>query len=322
MNRVYRFRLRPRSAWRTPWQADTLAGLLCWTCARTRGEGALRAEILEPMLAGRPPFVLSDAFPGELLPVPLVTRLADWPAEARKTVKRARWLGPEAFRRARAGERLDVSDLVLAPLVTEHEQTRNTLDRRTDTTGDAGSLYALPEFRLDLTTPMLHATGWISVYTRVRSASANLLTDLLEELAHVGFGADTSAGRGAFDFPAGAAELEAVDWLGETPNGADGVVALSTFQPAGGDPMLGLWESFTKFGKLGPDLGLDDVRKHPLLLFRPGACFAGERVPFLGRAVPMDELLPAVTAAELRARGIEGVHPAFALAIPATLGLR
>src|SRR5260370_34908602 len=62
---LYRFRLVPESPWRTPWQSDTLAGLLCWMCARTDGDTVLRQQIIEPALPGRPPFVLSDAFPGD-----------------------------------------------------------------------------------------------------------------------------------------------------------------------------------------------------------------------------------------------------------------
>jgi hypothetical protein len=145
---------------------------------------------------------------------------------------------------------------------------------------------------------------------------------LLEALAQIGFGADTSTGRGAFDFPSGTAELEPVDWLDPAPVEADGMITLSTFQPGPTDPVHGLWESFTKFGKLGPGFGLTDVRKNPLLLFRPGACFAGPPRPFLGRAVPMDELLPAAVATALDARGIRVVHPAFALAVPAVLRLQ
>ena len=50
---LYRFRLIPESPWRTPWQSDTLAGLLCWMCARTEGDTVLRRQIIEPALAGR-----------------------------------------------------------------------------------------------------------------------------------------------------------------------------------------------------------------------------------------------------------------------------
>jgi CRISPR-associated protein Csm4 len=320
MNRLFRLRLRPRSPWRTPWQADTLSGMLCWMCARTEGERVLRAEVLEPMLAGEPPFVLSDAFPGDLLPVPLAVRLLPWPAEARKAVKRARWLSAAAFRRAVAGEPLTLDDLVMESPLVEHGHTRNTLGRLNDTTGDEGSLFTHPEHRLAPKHPALAGADWLSVYVRVRPAFEARLLELFEELAAVGFGADASVGKGAFAFPGGSPALEPTDELGAAPPEANGAVTLSTFQPAAGDPVAGVWESFTKHGKLGPDFGLDDVRKHPLLLCRPGACFrTSAAAPFLGRAIPMDELLPATSATALRERGAEIVHPAFGLALPATL---
>src|SRR5207248_9285065 len=83
-----RFRLVPESPWRTPWQSDTLAGLLCWMCARTEGDAVLRRQIIEPALEGRPPFVLSDAFPGDWLPLPAAIRLLDSPVQHRTPVKR------------------------------------------------------------------------------------------------------------------------------------------------------------------------------------------------------------------------------------------
>ena len=44
MNPLHRITLTPRSPWRTPWQADTLFGMLCWACARAEGPAALRGE--------------------------------------------------------------------------------------------------------------------------------------------------------------------------------------------------------------------------------------------------------------------------------------
>ncbi|MBX6364784.1 MAG: hypothetical protein IRZ00_13020 [Gemmatimonadetes bacterium] len=325
MNRLYRIRIRPRGPWRTPWQADTLAGLLCWMCARTEGGDVLRARITEPMLEGAPPFVLSDAFPGDLLPMPLAVRQAEWAPADRKLVKRARWLRPAAFERARRGEALGTADLVLESPIAEHDHTRNTLGRLNDTTGESGSLFTLAEARLDPRAAAMGGADWLSVYVRVQADAADLLLGLFEELAGVGFGADAAVGKGAFDFPDGAPDLEPVDFPADPQPEAASVIVLSTFQPARSDPVRGIWEAFTKCGVLGPSLGLDEkqVRKRPLLLVRPGACFqAPAGAPgFLGRAVPMDELLPPDPSARLRARGIEVVHPAFGLTVPASLRL-
>jgi len=324
MDGFYRIRIRPQGAWRTPWQADTITGLLCWMCVRMEGEAVLRQLITEPMLAGEPPFVLSDAFPGEFLPLPVAIRLGDWPVDLRKTVKRARWLRREAFLRVCRGESVDAGDLVLASPIVEHDQIRNTVGRATGTTGAGGSLFTLSEFRLDTRDDELTGADELSIYVRVRPGNADLLLNLFEELASVGFGADASVGKGVFGFPTGAPELEPLDFgspLRSEPTNA--MVALSTFQPGHDDPAAGVWEAFVKHGKLGPGLAGDAFAKNPIVLFRPGACFSAPLggPPFVGRAIPMDEILDPAVAADLRDRGIEVVHPAFGLIVPAKLRL-
>jgi CRISPR-associated protein Csm4 len=136
---LYRLRLNIHSSWLTPWQADTMSGLLCWTLARTEGADVLRREILDPAARGSPPFVLSDAFPAGLLPVPAVLRAMPWPEEQRKRVKRARWLLAEDFYKLQKGvlppaERLLPDDEVHQKLLN----LRNKLDRTSGTTGAAG----------------------------------------------------------------------------------------------------------------------------------------------------------------------------------------
>lgn len=339
---LYRIRLRPASPWRTPWQADTLLGALCSVAARVHGADFLRRQLIDPMLAGMPPFVISDAFPGRLLPVPAAVRLAQPPPEAdRKAVKRGRWLSREDFLalRATAGEgnvpwaRLLANSEVFCDEPTRH----NTLARDSDASLEDGGLFTRRDTLLrthvhnvaEVTsrTPRdaglqsnsaLENAHYLSLYFRARDeAAGDLLVDLLHELALIGFGADVGTGRGQFEI---AADPEPAAELDEEPPGANGIICLSTFQPAAGNPTDGLWEAFPKFGKLGPDLGLADVRvrKHTLVMFRPGACFWAEPAPpYLGRALPMDEVLPAIAAAELESRGIRIIHPAFGLAIPA-----
>jgi CRISPR-associated protein Csm4 len=278
------------------------------------------------MLAGRPPFVLSDAFPGDLLPLPVAARLADPPPDAdRKALKRGRWLAREDFLAVRAAanptdgrssipwDRLRPDSAVFLAETTRH----NTLARDSDCSLEDGGLFARPDTLLQ---PDRNGDAHLTLYFRAADDhAADLLLDLLHELALTGFGADIATGRGQFDI---AADPQPDAHLDAPPPDADGVILLSTFQPAPGDPTDGLWEAFPKFGKLGPDLGLSDVRKHTLIMFRPGACFrADPALPFLGCALPMDKLLPATTAAELHDRGIHVIHPAFGLAVPARLHL-
>ncbi len=381
---LHRLKLLPRSPWRTPWQADTLTGMLLATCARVHGPDVLRDRLIEPMLAaaetsGGPPFVLSDACPGDLLPVPIWFRLADWPALGnadRKKLKRARWLAPEAFHAARAGVVPSFDQLIADDAIfLDHARHHNTLSRLTDTTApgteaDSGlAPFSRAETLLRATTqvdgglrpnPALSGADYMSIYFRILAPdAADLFLDLMHELSLTGFGADVATGRGQFDIlgdPEPMPELDAwppISMMMDDPIAAaapshvtntglrraarmmddpiaaaassprSAVICLSTFQPGSADPTDGLWDAFHKFGKLGPELAslAGDHRKNTLILFRPGACFRIEASQitrgFLGRAVPMNQLLP--TAADLEQRGFNIIHPAFGLTLPAHL---
>jgi len=321
---LFRLKLRPTAPWRTPWQADTLAGMLMAACARVHGAEFLNELIIGPMLEGAPPFVVSDACPGDLLPFPAWLRLARWPVDIeRKQLKRACWLPPAEFQKARAGELPDPSALLAEnDAFIQTVRQHNTLDRITDTTGEAESglgIFNLSETHLrPAPKEARQEAAYLSVYYRILTDGYHeILLDLFEELSLTGFGADSAIGRGHFDLPE---SPEAVPALDEAPVNANAVISFSTFQPAPHDPGHGLWEAFPKFPKVGPDFGLDDVRKNTLILFRPGACFLaanGGQRDFLGRAIPMDEVLPPKSAAALAQQNVRIVHPAFALTVPA-----
>jgi CRISPR/Cas system CSM-associated protein Csm4 (group 5 of RAMP superfamily) len=323
MTRLYRLKLRPTAPWRTPWQADTLAGMMLATAARTLGQQTLRARLIDPMIEGRPPFVLSDAMPGDLLPVPVHLRLSVWPGDTDlKRVKRARWLAPDHFQSARSGG-CPAADALLSDADVFHDQARqhNSLSRVTDASFSAeegGGIYQRPETVLLATRPSDEQANCLSVYVRILDrAIADLLIELFHQLSLTGFGADTATGRGQFELPEDPAPVPHLD---ELPPGANGIVSLSTFQPGAADPVNGYWDAFPKFGKVGPDAGLTDVRKNTLILFRPGASFrADPSTGVLGRAVPMRELLPAGAAEELAARDFNIIHAAFALTVPAVV---
>lgn len=311
--RLYRFKLRPLSPWRTPWQADTLSGLLCCACARAFGGDALRDEIIEPAIAGRPSFVLSDACPGDLLPLPAAARLAPWPPTELRRLKHARWLPPPAFQEFQHTGTLAPGDLPDLHPITQSLTTHNTLDRVTDATGAPGSLFSCPQ--QTLSPEFQH----LSVYAWVADGFLPRLSVLFRELASSGYGADVSTGKGQFDL---LGEPEPQDHLATPPNTTTALIVLSTFQPAPYDPTDGLWEPFVKYGKLAPDFGLENVFKRPLILFRPGACFvASQPRSFLGRAIPATELLAPEVSQALAQRGVHPVHYAFGLALPAHLRL-
>lgn len=317
MPNLFRLKLKPTSPWRTPWQADTLTGMLLATAARTLGAETLRLRLIEPMLSGHPPFVLSDALPGDLLPFPIYLRLSVSPdTTLLKKLKRARWLSQEDFHAARSGRRPSPEALLADSDVFRHATRRhNSLSRVTDASLSAeegGGIFQRPEFLLEA---QEQAREYLSVYLRILDrGSADLLLELFQQLSLTGFGADTATGRGQFDLPE---DPEPARHLDEPPSHANGIISLSSFQPSPADPTDGYWEAFPKFGKLGPDLDVSDIRKNTLLLFRPGTCFKCDPARrCLGRAIPMGELLQPTTCAQLTVRNLNVIHPAFGLPIP------
>ncbi len=274
----------------------------------------LREKLIDPMRACTPPFVLSDAFPGDLLPIPAVLRLSDVPAGADAgVVKSAKWLSTDAFRKVCLGEAPSIDAYLSDPIVCETSR-HNSLSRDTDGSSEVGGHFARPDARLseDFDTLTLY-------FRAIDKAASELLLDLLHELSLTGYGADTTTGRGQFDIegdPEGAKKID------EPIRRANAVIVLSTFQPKSSDPTVGCWETFPKFGKIGPGLGVVDVRKHTMMMFRPGACFSLEESrPFLGHAISMDRMLGRESFEDLRAREIEIIHPAFGLTVPARLEL-
>ena len=289
-------------------------GALCTTCARCFGVEVLREKLIDPMRAGKPPFVLSDAFPGDILPIPTILRLSELSAGVDvKTIKRAKWLSATDFRKACLGELLSSHAYLSDPTLSEVSR-HNTLSRDSGGSLDSGGLFA----RTD--TALASECETLTLYYRViDAASTELLLNLLHELSLTGFGADIATGRGQFEIEEDSIEATTID---QPIPGTNAIVILSTFQPSPNDSTVGCWETFPKFGKVGPGLGLTDVRKNTIMMLRPGACFVSNTNPgFLGHAISMDRMLRLESVEDLRSRDIEIIHPAFGVAVPARFEL-
>ena len=68
---TYRARLRLSGSVVGKIQSDTLFGGLCWAYHDTAQEEKFQS-LLASCTAGEPPFVVSDPFPGDLLPKPFL----------------------------------------------------------------------------------------------------------------------------------------------------------------------------------------------------------------------------------------------------------
>lgn len=309
MDTLARLELKPLGVWTTPWQADSLLGAIACTWARTHGQDALRRNLLDPWRAGDPPFVISDAFPGDLLPVPVGVPLWwKWPPDARKAVKKRRWIDTTDFRRIQRGEK-PMLDQVPVP-VRENVRLRNSILRGPKETGASGELFEVPYSDLISDADDRHLT----IYCRASEHGMDLLVQALEMLGRTGFGADASVGHGAFE-PAG--DPERCPEFSDVTD-ADGFISLSTYQPAPADPTDGFWRTFVKYGKLAPEFHDRAVFKRPQVMIEAGACFrTGDPPrPFYGGLIEPERLLAAPARETLAETGVHPVQAAFALAAP------
>lgn len=274
---------------------------------RSRGQGALQRDFLEPWLAHEPLFVISDAFPENSLPAPASLPLWwNWPPEKRKEVKKHQWMTMADFFRVQNGEK----PLLEKPGMVIHDSVRlrNTVSRVSNTTGAGGELFEVPFSNLS------RSDGCLTIFARTQHGGMQTLLEALEMLGQTGYGADASVGHGGFELAGDPAPYPELDNVPE----ADGFTSLSTFQPAATDPVEGFWRLLVKYGKLTPEFHATAVFKRPQVMLAPGACFRTKHPPkpFYGAPIGSERLLGKSACESLAARGIHPVQAAFALAVP------
>ena len=278
--------------------------------ARSHGPAALRRDLLDPWLAHQPPFVISDAFPGDALPAPahLALPLWEWCPERFKEIKNLRWLSQTDFRELQRGTRPALED-VPGVDVRNHVRMRNSISRDTNTTsGEGGNLF--PVAYSDLSSDR----AVLTLYARATGAGQDILTGALGLLGRTGYGARATTGHGGFEVQGDPVPCPELD---DVPN-PDAFVSLSTFQPAAADPVEGYWRSFVKYGKLAPEFQDAAVFKRPQVMLAPGACFRAGGPPrhFYGGAIGPERLLSDGARETLAQRDVHPVQAAFALAVP------
>lgn len=282
--RTYRIDLAVPSGFITPWQSDTLYGHLCWAAER-QGRFAnfqSAAGLIKLFRGGDIPFVISDGFPAGLIPTP-ITLKGRYLAESSekldisryallKKAKKREYLTLAQFQEFQRGEIPDpyTDSKGFVTATTLH----NRISRLTNTTGDAGSLFERDE--------IFAPDGRIQVYAKVHNGFEDELRLLFELVAHSGFGAKKSSGKGAcrvenFELFAGF----------DSTLKANRFVTLSHYVPAQRDPTDGAYKTMVKYGKLGEEKNFcGNPFKRPLIMLKPGAVFKTSDVkPYYGRLV-------------------------------------
>lgn len=275
--RLYKSTLTLNAAFATMWHADTFFGHLCWSVLRSRGEAAL-TEFLTLYENGSPPILISDGFPGDYLPRPLLPSVTPGPADLPKAerLKRQRtsreatrvsWLTLAEFNKVRLGE-------IIAPSLTEDALStvsrirvipKNQIDRVTNTTSRGeGNLYDMEEFVLPR----------VTMFWRIKDGYFDIVNEFLIDLKVTGYGKRKSVGYGQIE----SIDMAPFDGFTDVPY-ANGFVSLSRFVPAVKDPTDGFWNVTVKYGKLGEEFATSgNPFKRPLIQLSYGSCFRDAQV--------------------------------------------
>jgi CRISPR-associated protein Csm4 len=300
----YLVRLRLLAPVATPFRSGTLFGHLCWAWRDLHGEEDLERWLRE--LTSQP-FLLSDAFPADCLPRPLLRprryhpgkEAANHPAESKEIRKRA-WVRAADFLAMRDGlndrllkERLS-RDEETPETLREHRVAHNTIDRRTGTTPKRGGL-----FFMDEGWPGEPSADW-DVYVST-ILPPERLSALFEMCGKRGYGRDASLGRGQFQCRVAPAE----DCLFRAPGNRLMSLSHGSLTPNMRTPRYRLATHYGKLGGLNATFG--SPFKYPLTLLKPGATFEA------AGGGPFGELL-----GDVHRHRPEVVENAWHLAVPYT----
>ena len=275
----YRITIQPSGSIGTPWQSDTIFGHMAWIVAFKGGEKAIR-EFLAPFIENDPPFILSDGFPGDYMPIPLLDKTY-LESEFRsveeynlyKKVKKARFVELKNFCEAREKKKAYYSPV--DEQFSTIEVLHASINRMTNSTGEEGQLFSTNE-------SYLKEGKTLTIYVRCKNGWIKKVYELFKELSLTGFGRDKSTGIGAFNVK-GFEKFDGFEGL----DNANGFISISSFVPAENDPTEGRWRIRVKRGFLGEHAGKGNPFKRPLIQFEPGAVFKTETAPkpWYGRMV-------------------------------------
>ncbi len=277
----------------TPFASGTLFGHLCWAFLDLRGEDALADWLEEMENQGRPPFLLSDAFPAGLLPKPLLSpRIPEGDpglerADRDKKRRKAMLVRRADFLRLRAGgdeEAWGEAALTAgAPPLETVRHAHNVIDRIRGTTPEKAGIW----FVDDAWYPEDRAR--FDIYADC-DLDPGLLRELFERVGADGYGRDSTYGRGLFLVEEMAGEEELAKLSGNRlVSLSRGCLTANMRAPR--------YRRTTHFGKLGIRMNARTGRpwKKPVLLMQPGATFAAaDDGPFGGMLSGVHPDLPEI----------------------------
>ena len=281
---LHRFILRPLSSWGTPLRSDTLTGLLLYRLAEDEGEEAVKKE-LEAFEQGTPPFILSSAMPEGTVFAPKLpparretfaslTKDGCFRTEQGKPLtlfdalslykrfRKSRFLPLtvwEKHRTSLSAAKLFADycrnpDLWKLPAITAHQEMHVTLNRRSGSALDGGLFVSRSSWGSDDTAFHLYA----------ETEDCPRLLSRLQRMGKIGYGRDSSTGKGIFSVEKDGA------FCSSQPNLPHSLL-LSMLSAENLKGLQGWYATEVKTGKAGPAFCKGNPFKSPFLCVQEGA---------------------------------------------------
>ncbi|MBF0239521.1 MAG: hypothetical protein HQM12_17600 [SAR324 cluster bacterium] len=292
--KLVRYHITPRSAFRTPLKSDTLTGQLLCLYREKNGEDALK-KLLKEIIEGNPPFILSDVFPYNTLPLPVMPpiprvsfqkiaerqfegKMFDALSAQKRLKKQLAWISLSDWMDLRMG--LSSAALFTKYCKQDHSlnltnssktlQIHNTISRSTGRTLENGGIYTMANqwyFPVDSNNPTM------DLYVLIRDDFQSDLSELFSMLEATGYGADNTTGKGHMELRAADSTPDLTSRPEAKNKGMAYWLNLSTYSTTQGDKLEGFYKIKTKFGKVWNGFGEMNPFKWPLLTFESGSVF-------------------------------------------------
>lgn len=265
---LYKTTVTPRSNFATPLRGDTLFGQLCWAIRY-----AYSQEKLEQLLKNyesEPYCIVSDGFAPGFLPKPSLPSSLMNEDDDKKANRKKIWMSKEELLEGNFNKAKEDNE-VYQKKDTEGIVVHNSINYQTFKTGEGFDPYGLKEYALN--------PKDIYVLLDETKLSKDEFYQAFELLSNMGYGQDSTIGKGRFEFSA----FEQV-----RVQNSNTVMALSPFSPQNLTCKDIFYTPFTRFGKKGGDRANQNPFKKPLLLADTGAVIVFDEIQtkgYIGKAI-------------------------------------
>lgn len=236
---AYRLEINPKTAFGGKILGTTLFGQICWSIVERYGQNRLE-ELLNGYTENKPFLVVSDGFPENYLPLPILPSYF-WQEQNidRKELKKRKWLAVKNI-----SESPDKWQLLAEKIDFGCEQNHlhNSINRQTASTGEC----QFAPYQSD----EIWFSGNLDIYFLLDTEkfSASELEQVIRDISNIGYGRDASIGLGKFSIE----EFVETDLFSRYAQGKDALTLASTCpQGLGFDADKSFYRVHTHFGRHG-----------------------------------------------------------------------